>query len=237
MVRRRTEDEQTASGAVILWGHARPGLDRVAVRYPCCGRMLSRSTSYAPILRLDKPAMCQSCAASGPLSHLWRGDAVGAAAHRRRARYCHPQLGLCQDCGDRPASERHHVDGDVTNDDPANIALLCRRCHMRQDGRLAALIAANKSRRRVLSPKPCALCGKPYKPLRRGLCGKCYDRLRGHPGRWKVRQHRSRRSWVCINCGHQQVRGKELEYAITMAHNSDEFFDLCDRLGQGHGHA
>jgi hypothetical protein len=42
---------------------------------------------------------------------------------------------------------------------------------------------------------------------------------------------------TCSDCGHQQVRGKELEYAITMAHNSDEFFDLCDRLGQGHGHA
>ena len=38
---------------------------------------------------------------------------------------------------------------------------------------------------------------------------------------------------TCSDCGHQQVRGKELEYAITMAHNSDEFFDLCDRLGQG----
>lgn len=41
----------------------------------------------------------------------------------------------CEGCG-RPGLDRHHIDGDPLNNSPENIVVLCRRCHMEQDGRL-----------------------------------------------------------------------------------------------------
>ncbi len=32
--------------------------------------------------------------------------------------------------------------------------------------------------RPIQPPKPCVECGEPYKPLRRGMCGRCYQRWR-----------------------------------------------------------
>jgi predicted amidophosphoribosyltransferase len=85
-------------------------------------------------------------------------------------------LGVCERCG-KPATERHHKDGDTGNNVRSNLAFLCRRCHMIEDGRLArfeALARAN-ARRQAQPPKPCANCGRPAKPLRRGLCGACAE--------------------------------------------------------------
>jgi hypothetical protein len=57
---------------------------------------------------------------------------------------------------------------------------LCRGCHMRADGRLARLIE-NRPRKAgdvVTEPRPCAECGRLYKPLRMGLCAACDARRR-----------------------------------------------------------
>ncbi len=35
----------------------------------------------------------------------------------------------CQRCGARPARQRHHVDRDPQNNDPANVEMLCVPCH------------------------------------------------------------------------------------------------------------
>ena len=51
---------------------------------------------------------------------------------------------------------------------------LCRRCHMVEDGRIMNL---NRGRP-VQEPKPCTVCLRPSKPLRRGLCSKCSSRAR-----------------------------------------------------------
>lgn len=72
--------------------------------------------------------------------------------------------------------ERHHRDGDTANNEAANIAFLCRRCHMEIDGRLAAFLSLPK--RQPDPPKPCSECGRLMKPLRRGLCGACNERAR-----------------------------------------------------------
>lgn len=50
---------------------------------------------------------------------------------------------------------------------------LCRRCHMKRDGRLAILAAFRTATR---PPKPCIECRQLYKPLRRGMCSRCYQR-------------------------------------------------------------
>jgi hypothetical protein len=38
------------------------------------------------------------------------------------------------------------VDGDPGNNDPSNVASLCRRCHMTVDGRLDRLVMYRRSR-------------------------------------------------------------------------------------------
>ena len=57
---------------------------------------------------------------------------------RIKARALHPVLGACEVCATRPAVERHHIDGDTSNNRRANVLLVCRGCHMRLDGRLEA---------------------------------------------------------------------------------------------------
>lgn len=54
---------------------------------------------------------------------------------------------------------------------------LCRRCHMAEDGRLKVFVGS-----RVVvaeqAVKPCSECSRLDKPLRKGLCSRCYDRRR-----------------------------------------------------------
>jgi hypothetical protein len=111
----------------------------------------------------------------------WKGDAAAPNTKRNRARKAYA-LTVCERCG-KPARDRHHKDDDTGNNVRENIALLCRRCHMAIDGRLEIFRAlARKNHRAMRSgPKPCANCGRLWKPLRRGRCEACdaYWRRRG----------------------------------------------------------
>lgn len=68
----------------------------------------------------------------------WRGDEVSVRGGRKRALKAYPNVGPCTRCG-APKAERHHIDENTANNDPSNIAILCRRCHMLVDGRLEAV--------------------------------------------------------------------------------------------------
>jgi hypothetical protein len=59
---------------------------------------------------------------------------------RAHARRLLPVIGVCAECERAPATERHHWDGDAGNND-RNVVPVCRRCHMRLDGRLDAALA------------------------------------------------------------------------------------------------
>lgn len=76
----------------------------------------------------------------GTEHHAWKGDAVSVRAGRSRALRRYPVTPPCQVC-QSPKSERHHIDENTANNEPENIAFLCRRCHMAQDGRLQAFAA------------------------------------------------------------------------------------------------
>jgi len=105
----------------------------------------------------------------------WKGDNVERpAAGRLRALRLYPHLPPCQ-CGGK--SERHHKDGNTLNNAPDNIEFKCRRCHMRDDGRLEAFIAKRRERP-APQPKPCVECGLPSNPVRKGHCRRCYDKRR-----------------------------------------------------------
>lgn len=101
----------------------------------------------------------------------WRGDNATTGNKRGRAQRKYP-LGDCERCG-ASATDRHHVDGDPGNNRIGNVMLLCRRCHMHLDGRLAAI----RSLTRQPDPlRPCVECRKSCKPNARGLCNACYLR-------------------------------------------------------------
>lgn len=118
----------------------------------------------------DKPVMC------GEEHYAWKGDGASEPTKRDRARRLY-ESGPCRECG-KPG-ERHHLDGDPGNNEPANIALLCRYHHMALDGRLERLRVAGEPFRRA--PRPlviCSNCRKPARPSRRGWCSACNAYLR-----------------------------------------------------------
>lgn len=95
-------------------------------------------------------ATCNACCTRhipcGPEARQWKGDAATVHVKRERARKLYA-LGPCQACG-APGRDRHHRDGDTGNNSPENIRILCRRCHMAEDGRLQALPHYTDGRRR-----------------------------------------------------------------------------------------
>lgn len=111
----------------------------------------------------------------------WKGEAATDSSKRERARTRYPLPSKCDECPSR-ATDRHHKDGDTGNNHPSNIAFLCRRCHMKADGRLdrfKALVPVP-----VQPPKPCINCKQLSKPLRKGRCSRCYDHLRAVGEEW-----------------------------------------------------
>lgn len=71
----------------------------------------------------------------GANNPMWKGNDAGIASARERAQRRFPDMGICQRCG-AAALDRHHKDGNVHNNKHENIEFLCRRCHMKVDGRL-----------------------------------------------------------------------------------------------------
>jgi|ERR1039458_10253671 5-methylcytosine-specific restriction endonuclease McrA len=79
----------------------------------------------------------------------WEGDDVTAKGGRTRAQRLYPNIGPCSVCGSKRA-ERHHRDDNPANNVPSNIAILCRKCHMREDGRLAKISADTTARNKAV---------------------------------------------------------------------------------------
>lgn len=139
-----------------------------------CYRFEKRTGSPRPYRDVDGRGI--GCA-RGKSHYAWKGDAAGKEAKHRRAVRLYP-LDKCNRCG-KPAIDRHHKDGDPGNNRPENVEPLCRRCHMKADGRLYILYAYSAARE-LVPPKPCRHCGRLRKPLRRGLCSACSEYLRRH---------------------------------------------------------
>lgn len=111
----------------------------------------------------------------------WKGDAATDESKRERVQRAYA-LGACELCG-KPATDRHHRNGDPGDNDILNIQPLCRRCHMQIDGRLDVFKSTSKgliSKRTVVGSYPdnwkfisddvcrraghrCIRCGHPYR--------------------------------------------------------------------------
>lgn len=114
----------------------------------------------------------------------WKGDDANTGTKRARAQRMFA-LTICERCGEADARDRHHRDGNTGNNCRKNIAILCRRCHMIEDGRLLKLkkLAKHNSEVRRKPPRPCRTCNRVATQFWRGECHRCneYRRRNGKP--------------------------------------------------------
>jgi len=73
----------------------------------------------------------------GDEHHAWQGDDVARKVGWQRAKRRY-KTEVCKLCT-KPAMDRHHVNGDSRDNRKENVWMLCRRCHMKVDGRLEAV--------------------------------------------------------------------------------------------------
>lgn len=90
----------------------------------------------------------------------WLPKKITESAGRARARRKF-QLRPCQGCG-KPSTERHHVNGRTVDNTSYNVRVLCRRCHMLEDGRLERVRARIAEEFRV-HVRNCLGCGRFFK--------------------------------------------------------------------------
>ena len=93
--------------------------------------------------------------------------------------------------------ERHHKDANPLNNDPDNVQILCVRCHMKEDGRLAAgaerLRTRGRRAPRIYKGTVCTVSSCDREAKYRGLCNSHYYRARNNgwnPGTAPVREYR-----------------------------------------------
>lgn len=112
----------------------------------------------------------------------------------------------CQNCGGKPIEWHNNSHPDKPNNRVSSLRTqgcsieriqreiaictpLCRRCHMKLDGRLASLLSKSpyKIGRVYVPPRPCLCCGVNTKRTRNGMCSTCDNH---HSGR-RLRKGRS----------------------------------------------
>ena len=114
-----------------------------------CGAQLHRKRFDSGRLEdrsvfLRRQACSQSCANS-------RGVVSKDALHWRARKH---RKAACEDCGVQTALHVHHIDKDVTNNDPTNLRTLCASCHLtmhwvkEHDARVLAMSSGVSTRQR-----------------------------------------------------------------------------------------
>lgn len=74
----------------------------------------------------------------------WKGDDIITKSGRSRALRKF-KVDHCEKCGTKNVRiDRHHKDGNTKNNLRSNVFLLCRKCHMIEDGRLINFIKLAK---------------------------------------------------------------------------------------------
>jgi len=173
-------------------------------------------------------------AVQGPDHYSWKGDSAAPMTKRARAqrRYV---LGQCVRCL-KPATERHHIDEDTGNNIPANIELLCRRCHMKVDGRLDKLVERLPSiwetNRRP--DRACRLCGRvsPPKRMWKDRCHRCHEYFRRNGvERPTVRARPEPKE--CLICGQLSAKQKRSRCTRCYRYLSNNGVDRPVDLGHG----
>lgn len=150
--------------------------------------------------RHQRCASCSNESLSGEHAPGWKGDNVkNKEAGRQRAQKLYKLPDNCERCGSTKSIERHHKDENTLNNAPENIAFLCRKCHMIEDGRLEKL----RGEEAEITDLICAVCAKsfsvPTSRLKRTPNIRFCSRACGNIGTGPVRKRRIK--LACANCG------------------------------------
>lgn len=117
--------------------------------------------------------------------YLWKGDAVGYAALHTWIKRRKKRPSCCEICGiEKPRLDLANISGKYLRD-LADWEYLCRRCHMKKDGRLENMILSNKALGQIKEVL-CGFCSKEFKQKNLGqkYCNQdCY-----HEGRKSCQQ-------------------------------------------------
>lgn len=97
---------------------------------------------------------------AGAAHPSWKGNKVKPDTGRVRCKRLYPELGNCENCLNKPAIERHHKNGNTTDNERSNVLFVCRQCHMKLDGRWEKFRAWQKilRERNRKPPRPCRTC-------------------------------------------------------------------------------
>jgi hypothetical protein len=82
----------------------------------------------------DKLSRVNSVKLRGENNNMWAGSTVGYDALHNWVRRNKPKPDVCEDCHKEPPYDLANISGKYKRDID-DFAWLCRRCHMRQDGR------------------------------------------------------------------------------------------------------
>lgn len=82
----------------------------------------------------------RSCALSGSRSYLWKGDNVGIDALHTYMRKHVPNPQKCNDCKKEGKMDLANISGEYKRE-VSDWEWLCRRCHMKKDGRLSIFLS------------------------------------------------------------------------------------------------
>jgi hypothetical protein len=126
------------------------------------------------------------------------------------ARRLYPVLGTCEHCQRVPATDRHHQNGDAQDNRRENLAFLCRRCHMKVDGRAEQLAEAAR-----------------VAALQRTHCANGHSLLDERNVYWRPGREASRRCRACQN--EEQVRRNHHRRRCTHRHVTPEAREACER--------
>lgn len=82
---------------------------------------------------------CRSCNSKGELSEMWKGDDARLPAIHCWVRSRKPKPKLCECCNTNVPYDLANISGEYHRD-VNDFEWLCRKCHMRKDGRAQAVL-------------------------------------------------------------------------------------------------
>lgn len=144
-----------------------------------CGQQLERKRFNGTLESLSIFNRRQYCDLQCAGMAQRKADASPSAFRKQARKYRNDH---CETCGSSDMLGCHHIDEDVTNNEPSNVQTLCAACHTRLHWQTGKLIPRQHYE--------CVICGLRPGRLHRGMCEKHYQRWKkyGDPFLTKVRR-------------------------------------------------
>lgn len=122
---------------------------------------------------------------SGDKNPIWVGDKIGYEGLHGWIKRNKPKMELCECCNKNKSYDLANVSGEYKRD-INDFEWLCRKCHMKKDGRIEQLSIISKnqihSKRTIEVIKECSVCKKEYIIIKNKIKTNkfCSNKCRGH---------------------------------------------------------